>query len=73
MNSQRAKATETAAAKTPPAPSKKRDKAPYAPHIRGASPRCWTTHARTHKDVERENRHEEWLKTLEEVKRKLSA
>jgi hemerythrin-like domain-containing protein len=28
---------------------------------------------RTVEDVERENRHEEWLKTLEEVKRRLNA
>jgi hemerythrin-like domain-containing protein len=28
---------------------------------------------RTMEDVERENRHEEWLKTLEEVKRRLGA
>jgi hemerythrin-like domain-containing protein len=28
---------------------------------------------RTVEDVERENRHEEWLKTLEEVKRELGA
>ncbi len=28
---------------------------------------------RTVEDVERENRHEEWLKTLEEVKRRLGA
>ena len=28
---------------------------------------------KTVEDVERENRHEEWLKTLEEVKRRLSA
>ncbi len=28
---------------------------------------------RTVEDVERENRYEEWLKTLEEIKRKLGA
>jgi hypothetical protein len=48
MNSQRAKAAEATAAETPPVPSKKRDRAPYATHIRGASPRCRTAHASTH-------------------------
>jgi len=29
--------------------------------------------SKTVEDVERENRHEEWLKTLEEVRRRLGA